>query len=82
MSSIGRDDATDLVKRYGARVTTAPSGKTDFVIVGEGAGQSKLEKIEKLNLKTLDEDGLFDLIRKKSMGKIPTANPIKARTGP
>ena len=79
MSSIGRDDATDLVKRYGARVTTAPSGKTDFVIVGEGAGQSKLEKIEKLNLKTLDEDGLFDLIRKKSMGKIPTANPIKAQ---
>lgn len=73
MSSISRDDATDLVKRYGARVTTAPSGKTDYVVVGEAAGQSKLEKIEKLNLKTLDEDGLFELIRKKSEGKLVKA---------
>lgn len=70
MSSISRDDACDLVKRYGARVTTAPSGKTDYVVMGEGAGASKLEKIEKLNLKTLDEDGLFDLIRSKSTGKV------------
>lgn len=71
MSSISRDDASDLVKRYGARVTTAPSGKTDYVVVGEGAGASKLEKIEKLNLKTLDEDGLFELIKQKSVGKLP-----------
>lgn len=66
LSSISRDDATDLVKRYGARVTTAPSGKTDYVVVGENAGVSKLEKIQKLNLKTLDEDGLFELIRSRS----------------
>lgn len=75
LSSISRDDASDLVKRYGARVTTAPSGRTDYVVVGEGAGASKLEKIEKLNLKTLDEDGLFDLIRKKSAGKLPAKVP-------
>lgn len=75
LSSISRDDATDLVKRYGARVTTAPSGKTDYVVVGENAGASKLEKIEKFNLKTLDEDGLFDLIRSKSVGKLPAKAP-------
>jgi replication factor C subunit 1 len=75
LSSIGRDDASDLVKRYGARVTTAPSGKTDYVVLGEGAGASKLEKIEKLNLKTLDEDELFDLIRKRSAGKLPAKAP-------
>lgn len=51
------------MKRYGGRVTGAPSGKTSYVVVGEEAGASKLEKIKKLNLKTLDEDGLFDLIR-------------------
>ena len=71
MSSISRDDASDLVKRYGARVTTAPSGRTDYVVVGESAGASKLEKIEKLNLKTIDEDGLYDLIKSKSAGKLP-----------
>lgn len=75
LSSISRDDATDLVKRYGARVTTAPSGKTDFVVLGENAGVSKLEKIEKLGLKTLDEDELFDLIRQKSASSTPQKKP-------
>lgn len=80
MSSISRDDASDLVKRYGARVTTAPSGKTDYVVMGEGAGASKLEKIEKLNLKTLDEDGLFDLIRSKSEGKMSNSESKVSET--
>lgn len=63
LSSISRDSAQDLVKRYGGRVTSAPSGKTDYVVVGEGAGASKLGKIQSLGLKTLDEDSLFELIR-------------------
>jgi replication factor C subunit 1 len=66
LSSIGRDEATDLVKRYGGRVTTAPSGKTDFVVAGEAPGESKMEKVKKLGLKTLDEDGFLDLIRERS----------------
>ncbi len=77
MTAISRDDATDLVKRYGARVTTAPSGKTDYVVVGENAGASKLEKIQKLNLKTLDEDGLFDLIRSRSSNEVAVSEPVK-----
>ncbi|KAG5455929.1 MAG: P-loop containing nucleoside triphosphate hydrolase protein [Olpidium bornovanus] len=46
------------------RVVSAPSGKTDYVVVGRDAGPKKLEKIKQLKLKTLDEDGLLDLIRK------------------
>lgn len=64
LSSLSRDDAQDLVKRYGGRVTGAPSGRTDFVIVGEGAGASKLKKVEELGIRTLDEDGLLELICK------------------
>lgn len=44
------------------RVTGAPSGKTSFVIVGEGAGPKKLADIKRLGLKTLDEDGFLNLI--------------------
>lgn len=55
-----------MVKRYGGRVTGAPSGKTDYVVIGDNPGESKIEKVKKLNLKTLDEDGLFDLIRSRS----------------
>ncbi|KAF9206942.1 hypothetical protein BGZ49_001536 [Haplosporangium sp. Z 27] len=63
LSSITREDATDLVKRYSGRVTGSPSGKTSFVIVGDGAGQSKIDKVKKLKIKTLDEDEFLDLIR-------------------
>ncbi|KAF9897779.1 hypothetical protein BX616_004994, partial [Lobosporangium transversale] len=63
LSSITREDAADLVKRYSGRVTGSPSGKTSFVIVGDDAGQSKLDKVKKLKIKTLNEDEFFDLIR-------------------
>ncbi|KAF3905810.1 hypothetical protein AA313_de0205768 [Arthrobotrys entomopaga] len=62
--SISREDAVELVKRYGGKVTTGPSGKTSYVVVGSDAGPSKLEKIRTLKLKTIDEDGLFALISK------------------
>ncbi|KAK6359404.1 hypothetical protein TWF696_000564 [Orbilia brochopaga] len=62
--SISREDATELVKRYGGKVTGAPSRKTSYVIVGSEAGPKKLETIRELKLKTIDEDGLFALIAK------------------
>jgi replication factor C subunit 1 len=63
LTSISRDEAQDLVRRYGARVTGAPSSKTSYLVVGEDAGQSKLDKAKKLGLKTINEDELFELIK-------------------
>nr|CAG8446823.1 3981_t:CDS:10 [Entrophospora candida] len=63
LSSITREKAQDLVKQHGGRVTTSISKKTSFVVVGEDAGPAKLEKIKTLKIPTLDEDGLFNLIR-------------------
>ena len=73
LSAISRDEATDLVKRYGGRVTTSPSGKTDYVVVGANPGESKMSKIQQLNLKTLDEDSFLQLIRDRSakLGFVP-----------
>lgn len=64
LKTIGRDEAQELVKRYGAKVTTAPSSKTTFVVLGDDAGPSKLRKIKEHGIKSVDENGLFDLIRK------------------
>ncbi|RKP37057.1 hypothetical protein BJ085DRAFT_37935 [Dimargaris cristalligena] len=69
---IARSDTEDLIKRHGGRVTSAPSSKTTFVIVGDDPGSSKLEKAQKLKIKTLDEDSLFDLIRALSAQKQST----------
>jgi len=63
LKTISREDGQALVKRYGGKVTGAPSGKTDFVVLGDDAGPSKLRKIKEHGIKTIDEEGLFYLIK-------------------
>ena len=63
LESISREEGQELVKRYGGKVTGAPSSKTSFVVLGSDAGPSKLRKIQEMNIKTINEDGLFELIR-------------------
>ncbi|CEL59747.1 Replication factor C subunit 1 OS=Schizosaccharomyces pombe (strain 972 / ATCC 24843) GN=rfc1 PE=1 SV=1 [Rhizoctonia solani AG-1 IB] len=62
LSSFSRDEAQDLAKRFGGRVTGQASGKTSYVVVGEGAGPGKMKKVASLGVKTLDEDGFLNLI--------------------
>lgn len=60
----GRNEAQELVKRHGGKVTGAPSKKTDYVVLGQDAGPSKLRKIQDMHIKTIDEDGVTALIEK------------------
>ncbi|EUC66582.1 DNA replication factor C, large subunit [Rhizoctonia solani AG-3 Rhs1AP] len=62
LSSFSREEAQDLAKRFGGRVTGQASGKTSYVVVGEGAGPGKMKKVASLGVKTLDEDGFLNLI--------------------
>ncbi|KAL8736336.1 MAG: hypothetical protein Q9181_002490 [Wetmoreana brouardii] len=64
LEALGREEGQELVKRYGGKVTTAPSSKTSYVVLGEDAGPKKLETIQKFKLNTIKEDGLFALIRR------------------
>jgi replication factor C subunit 1 len=43
-------------------VVGQPSSKTDYVVLGDSAGPSKLAAIKKHNLKTLSEDEFLNLI--------------------
>ncbi|MCJ1381774.1 hypothetical protein MMC17_004885 [Xylographa soralifera] len=63
LDALGREEGQELVKRYGAKVTGGPSSKTSYVVLGTDAGPKKLETIAKYGLKTINEDGLFQLIR-------------------
>lgn len=49
-----RDELGSILKSFGADVDRGISGKTNIVIVGEGAGPSKLKKIEELKAKGKD----------------------------
>lgn len=64
LQTIGREEGQALVKKYGGKITGAPSSKTSYVVLGDDAGPSKLKKIRDMNIKTINEEGLFELIRK------------------
>jgi DNA ligase (NAD+) len=56
-----REDAKSIVERFGGRVASSVSKRTDYVVAGEEAG-SKLEKAEKLGVKIMDEEEFRELV--------------------
>jgi replication factor C subunit 1 len=70
LSSLSREDATDLAKRFGAKVTGSLSSKTSYVVIGAEAGKSKIEKQKQTKTPILDEDGFLNLIAEKSAGPV------------
>ncbi|KAI1344058.1 replication factor RFC1 C terminal domain-containing protein [Xylariaceae sp. FL0016] len=64
LSTVAREEAQELVKRHGGKITGAPSSKTSFVVLGNDAGPNKLAKIKQHGIKTINEEGLFELIRR------------------
>ncbi len=62
LSSMGRDEATQLLQTLGARVSGSVSSKTKCVVAGEKAG-SKLEKAEKLGIPVLNEEQFIALMK-------------------
>ncbi|CAJ2511612.1 Uu.00g072370.m01.CDS01 [Anthostomella pinea] len=68
LSTIAREEAQELCKRHGGKITGAPSSKTSYVVLGDDAGPSKLTKIRQFGIKTINEEGLFELIRRLPAG--------------
>ncbi|NBT58910.1 NAD-dependent DNA ligase LigA, partial [bacterium] len=62
LPSLSRDEAAQLIRQNGGKVTNSVSQKTDYLVVGEEAG-SKLEKARALGIRLLDEAALKNLIK-------------------
>ncbi|XP_062182750.1 replication factor C subunit 1-like isoform X2 [Phragmites australis] len=69
LDSLEREEATDLIKRYGGRVTGSISKKTSYLLADEDIGGVKSNKAKDLGVPFLNEDGLFDMIRKSKPAK-------------
>ncbi|MBQ8692241.1 MAG: NAD-dependent DNA ligase LigA, partial [Synergistaceae bacterium] len=61
LANFKRDEAAQLVKNLGGRVTNSISSKTDYLVAGDKGG-SKLSKAEKLSVKIIDEQEFLRLI--------------------
>lgn len=68
LQSISRENAADRIQKMGADIDTGVNKRTDFVIAGQGAGPSKLKKIDDLNasgskIKIIREDEFLSMIK-------------------
>ncbi|XP_074570047.1 replication factor C subunit 1 isoform X2 [Curcuma longa] len=80
LDSLEREEAEDLIKRHGGRITSAVSKKTSFLLADEDIGGSKSSKAKELGTPFLTEDGLFDMIRKSKPAKTPKKEEQNKKT--
>ncbi|XP_058084970.1 replication factor C subunit 1 [Magnolia sinica] len=80
LDSLEREEAEDLIKRHGGRVTGSVSKKTNFLLADEDIGGRKSSKAKELGTQILTEDGLFDMIHKSKPAKTSIQDESKKRT--
>ena len=77
LPSLTRDECKDLISEYGGRVTGGVSGATNYLIVGDEPGESKLKKAKEKRVEIIDEAKLLDMIRTNPAGKAPKIKKMK-----
>ncbi|KAK6926491.1 DNA replication factor RFC1, C-terminal [Dillenia turbinata] len=77
LDSLEREEAEDLIKRLGGRVTGSVSKKTNYLLCDEDIGGRKSAKAKELGTAFLTEDGLFDMIHASKVAKAPVKNEVK-----
>jgi DNA ligase (NAD+) len=62
-----RSEAQALVEAHGANATSSVSGNTDYLVAGEGAGQSKLDDAEANEVPVLDQNEFEALLTERGV---------------
>ena len=62
LESFTRDEASDIIEKYGGKVSSSVSKKTSYVLAGEEAG-SKLTKAQDLGVNIISEDEFKEMIK-------------------
>ncbi|KAE8655655.1 Replication factor C subunit 1 [Hibiscus syriacus] len=79
LDSLERQEAEDLIKRHGGRITGSVSKKTNYLLCDEDIGGRKSSKAKEFGTKFLTEDGLFDMI--PALTKCTSASVPSAKKG-
>lgn len=62
LENMTRDEAADMIKARGGKVSSSVSKKTDYVLAGEAAG-SKLTKAQTLGVKIIDKEAFLEMCK-------------------
>ncbi len=62
LPTMTRNEASEIIKSCGGKVSGSVSKKTDFVLAGEDAG-SKLTKAQELGITVISEDELLEMVK-------------------
>ena len=62
LPTLKRNDAKELIEKFGGKASGSVSKKTDFVLAGEEAG-SKLTKAQELGVKIISEEEFMEMIK-------------------
>lgn len=62
LENMTRDEASDMIKARGGKVSSSVSKKTDFVLAGEAAG-SKLTKAQALGVKIINKEEFLEMCK-------------------
>ena len=62
LENMTRDEAAEMIKARGGKVSSSVSKKTDYVLAGEAAG-SKLTKAQSLGVKIIDKEAFLEMCK-------------------
>jgi DNA ligase (NAD+) len=62
LENMTRDEASDMIKARGGKVSSSVSSKTSYVLAGEAAG-SKLTKAQALGVKIIDKEEFLNMCK-------------------
>lgn len=79
LDSLERDEAEELIKKYGGRMLHSISRKTDYVILGDQPGPAKVAKAESMKIPIISEDELLNMIRIRPAGKSSSIKPSQTK---
>jgi replication factor C subunit 1 len=77
MEGFSREELEDIIKTYGGTVKNGVTKTTtDYAVVGEDPGESKMKKIKEYKIKIISEDNLLEMINRTKLAEtdsVPTA---------
>ncbi len=69
LESMNRDTAKSLVQQAGGTLTSSPSSRTNYVIIGKNPGE-KLKKSQKLGIPQLSETQFLEALKTAGITEI------------